>query len=206
MIADGAREAARNAGITPVFRLGQVTAVTTPFASITVDGDAAPISARMVGRLTAGDRTLVVYTANGGVWAFPGPGTGPGLIVPAVSVTGDQAGIGAGPVDLTGLTVFWTARPTVTYRVWGLVDIFSTVNGDGFTLRITDAAGIEKGHNQLPNGLSNAAVRTSEVVAIETGLSGSQTRKLRLERIGTGTLTARGGTTAPKLMTVEALT
>jgi hypothetical protein len=99
-----------------------------------------------------------------------------GFVGSASGPSADQTGI-TSTVDITGCSVTWTADASRRYRTM-LYAHFSQVTNSGITaLSITDAAGTlvkQSQQGQLANTEMSVVV-----FAIESGLSGSTTRKAR---------------------------
>jgi hypothetical protein len=100
-------------------------------------------------------------------------------VVAFADKTADQTGIGAGPVDVTGLSVTWTAVSTRYYRVSVYLAPIRQRTAAGIVVPvITDGSNNVKTQANVSLGIDGF---TSMVIAdIETGLSGSTTRKLRI--------------------------
>jgi hypothetical protein len=116
-------------------------------------------------------------------------------------VTANQAGITT-IVDLTSLTVTFTAISSRRYRTRVVGSPLSSVGGDFGRIDITDSAGsttVEASQHLL----STTAYRQFAEV-IETGLSGSITRKARYSRTaGTGSLTMTASSATKAFIIVE---
>lgn len=117
------------------------------------------------------------------------------------AASGSQSGIGGTVVDVTSLSVTWTAVAGRRYRTTATIPIFSLTGGPGTVqLQITDAA------NAIKNA-ANATIMSSSdgslfVSFVETPSAGSTTRKARiLATGGTGTIT--GSTSCVPALTVE---
>lgn len=139
----------------------------------------------------------------GGSWVPVSQGWSPlaGGIVTSAITTAAMASIGSTVVDLTGgASVTWTANPARTYKITavsGRIDQF-TAQGNAF-MAISDAANANKAYNYT----APASGFFGHIVAIEiaTGLSGTITRKLRVNT-SAGTCTIQAGT----LLLVEDIT
>lgn len=154
-------------------------------------------------------------TANGaGVLVQPGGGiikTATGLrtatsapigLMGFAQATTNQATITT-IVDLTTLSVTFTAVANRYYRIGGGLTIASTVANDVATVTIADAANAVQRTWDIPLPLANIGVSVSPMV-IKSFSAGAQTMKFRLARVvGTGTLTAFASATAPNQILVE---
>ena len=97
-------------------------------------------------------------------------------LVGAVVTSADQTGISA-IADITGLTVTWTATASRTYVTFVKASVRKITNaGDAF-IHLTDGAGGQKDGSPVTLGVNDYGTLTA--IAIETGLSGSITRKAR---------------------------
>ena len=121
-------------------------------------------------------------------------------------VTADQ-GTFTTVTDLTSLTVTWTAVSSRLYRTSFYACLTSTIAGDELAVLVTDGSNVQKAIDEkiqraLDIGQDNFTVLTGSVV--ETGLSGSMTRKLRaLRTTGTGAVTLEASATGPAYIVVE---
>jgi hypothetical protein len=116
-----------------------------------------------------------------------------------VQVTASQGSITT-VVDLTSLTLTFTALASRYYRVTGFVFAFtSTVSTDRCDFSITDGAGtrVQRGGFMCAAG-SGGVVQ----VVLQPG-AGSKTYKLRAERVGTGTITMNSDATSPCFILIE---
>lgn len=112
----------------------------------------------------------------------------------------DQTGIGSTPTDITGLSVTWTADSTRAYKVSMSVDISTSV-AQTPTISITDGSGtvIIARNVTIDAASGQAAVHFDWV---ETGLSGSVTRKGR-GAVAAGTLTIVNSSNRNGILIVE---
>lgn len=122
-------------------------------------------------------------------------------VVAKAKVTANQTPITT-IVDLTGLTVTWTADPSRLYKISFHITVSSSVAADNGRVTITDSPGT------TDFGLAGGYLFTTSIAldatTYESGLSGSITRKLRLARIsGTGNLTMTASATSPAHILVE---
>jgi hypothetical protein len=104
----------------------------------------------------------------------------------------DVTGITSTPADITGLTLTFTADPTRRYKTTFRVSILKTGGAGNCAVDLADAGGTQVERHQLPTLALNDAV-TIVGSHVETGLSGSITRKLRALTGGT-TVTIWGTT------------
>jgi hypothetical protein len=105
--------------------------------------------------------------------------------------------------DITSMSVTWTATSSRLYRVSASGLVFSTVANDVAQLSMTDASNTVKALAQEIVAASPLGI-TIHVEWIVTGLSGSQTTKLRVARSGgSGSLTFDAAGTYPAYLTVE---
>lgn len=126
----------------------------------------------------------------------------PGGMVGYVAKGSSQGSITT-EADISGLTLTWTAVTDRLYRTTAFTaGILSTVAGDNMIVKITDGSNVLKGCRGSVTAAAATQGLTVIAVAIETGLSGSTTRKVRcLRNSGTGTLTFE----APSFLLVEDL-
>jgi hypothetical protein len=114
-------------------------------------------------------------------------------------VTASQAGITT-IVDLTSLTVTFTAISSRRYRTRVVGSFLSSSSGDAARLQIWSASAEIEGSQHVLNIFGTE--QFAEV--LETGLSGSITRKARYERtVGTGSLTLSASATNRGFIVVE---
>lgn len=176
--------------------------VVSPFASSAARASAitAPVSG-MVSTLTAADATSGIYHYNGTSWRQPW--NMPWGIMGTATVTAASSGTTGAAVDWSGLAVTWTAVNNRYYRttLTGLVNTGST-GGDCISLVIrngsTQIAGAQAYEINVLHYEGLAAV------ALESGLSGSQTRKASIiNSLGTNTVAGYADTTWPAIIVVE---
>lgn len=119
-----------------------------------------------------GDTSLLprgVVTATGGGTG----GKGWAKYIFNVAFTGGVA------TDFPGLTVTFTADPSRVYRTTGMVpDIAFPNSGDQFQFIIADGTNAVLNSNYL-DGSRSVQDATMTVFHVESGISGTQTRKLR---------------------------
>ena len=131
----------------------------------------------------------------------PGFWNQPWGVMGYVEVTANQNSITT-VVDLTSLTLTFTAAANRRYRIQGQVTVSTTVGDGAFQLYITDSTPTT--YNRATSYLDNTGALTVFVQAVETFSAGSQTVKLRLERAtGTGTYTMSASSTAPAFLLIE---
>ncbi|CAB4136919.1 hypothetical protein UFOVP314_45 [uncultured Caudovirales phage] len=125
--------------------------------------------------------------------------------VAQASVTAQQNGITT-VTDLTGLTVTWTAIASRRYRVTAAAEINGTVAGDLLIVYITDGSNTiqQRAVVTVPSLNSGGGYAHARLELHLSNVSGSVTRKLRLERnAGTGTAGMFAAATTPAYLTVE---
>lgn len=109
-------------------------------------------------------------------------------------------------VDLTGLSVTWAALTGRRYRITLFAEVNGTAAGDLGVAYITTDANVEVRRHvftvpALVGGVGYSAIQTSRV---ESGLSGSVTRKARLQRnSGAGSVSLFASATTPAHLIVE---
>lgn len=150
----------------------------------------------------------VTWLWDGTAWVIVG-GDGGGAMAGVVAfarVTASQSLITA-VVDLNGLSVTFQANPTHRYRTTVSILFFGTVTNDPVNLTIADAANSTKGTGAGSVHPGTASYSVSlQAVAVETGLSGSVTRKARFQRAaGSGNITMQAAGTFPAFILVEDL-
>ena len=119
------------------------------------------------------------------------------------SATSNQTGIST-VADVTGLTATFTANSTRYYRTTVYVANLVQITSNGYaTLTITDGSNNQKQagtmYKVVANGNGEAPMA---IVLIETGLSGSTTRKARLAT-SAGTVETRASSSQPALIVIE---
>ena len=139
------------------------------------------------------------WSRVGGVWTIAR-----GQQVAYAEVTASQGSIAAATVDVTGLTVTFTAAGAGRrYRIYAECTLQSTVAGDIGRIDICDGANVILQSGQYV--LSAVNVKTTATV-FKALAAGSVTFKLRAIRsAGTGTLTMNAGPTLPAFISAEAL-
>ena len=153
------------------------------------------------------------YGSSGTVWRWDGTrwGSTAGAAgargrVAYAQITAAQSGITAAGADLAGLSVTWTADPSRTYRTTLYGEASSTVANDVPMVNIRNAAGSDMARSASVCAVANTAERQI-VELIETGLSGSITRKawMRLA-VGSGTFMWYAAPSSPSFILVEDIT
>lgn len=139
----------------------------------------------------------------------PGGGGGSGKargVVAYSQITAAQGGIGGSGVNIAGLSVTWIADPTRTYKTTVFGTASSTVVNDDLNAYIVDGAGAVQLQMYLDPYLDNSTSTTFSFSVVETGLSGSITRKVQAKRAGTGTVTWYAAANTPSFIMVEDIT
>lgn len=116
--------------------------------------------------------------------------------------TSDQSGVGVGPTDITGLSVTFTAVSTRLYRTTMSLVIQQVTSAASPTIAISDGAGTAQRQASVTLAANDLAIVT--LVHIETGISGSITRKGRIGT-GAGTVTVVGTSQRNATFVVEDL-
>ena len=156
----------------------------------------------MVAYIGSNDSSEGLYTYNGTSWRR-GPGwNAPWGRVGSAVASANQTGIGAATVDVTSLTVTWTAVANRYYRTTVIIPVFSQATSNSYvTLLITDGTPTTKQTAQMftPAGYDI----TMTAFALESNIAaGSTTRKARISTTaGTGIIT--GSSTAVPTIIVE---
>ena len=114
--------------------------------------------------------------------------------------TANQAGITTA-VDLTGISVTFTAASTRYYRTTFYTFSVVQATSNSFPeIRITDGSNVQK---QSGVFLLNAGAQAPySISVVETGLSGSITRKARAT-VPAGSMTVAASSTSPMFIVVE---
>ena len=127
----------------------------------------------------------------------------PAGVVGYAEKTANQTGI-TSIVDVSSLTVTWTAVASRRYRTSFVILVGSTVLDDVATIRITDSSNNVKQDCALYCRSTTVVTATLCGSVVETGLSGSTTRKLRAVRTaGSGTMEIAAAATYPAYILVE---
>jgi trimeric autotransporter adhesin len=112
----------------------------------------------------------------------------------------DQIGITTSATDITGLSVTWTADPARLYKVSLNVNVSTSV-AQTPTISITDGSGTVKKSGNVTTPVAAGSAQL-HLVWIESGLSGSQTRKGR-GSVASGTLTIVNSSNRNGVLVVE---
>lgn len=117
-------------------------------------------------------------------------------------VVANQTGITT-VVDLTGLTVTFTAAAGRRYRISMSCKVLSTVVGDAVKVAITDSGGTEIQNAEIINQSGATGQSMGCAVVLVPG-AGSVTYKLRATRTsGTGSVSVLAGATSPAFILAE---
>jgi hypothetical protein len=104
--------------------------------------------------------------------------------------------------DLTGLSVQFTALATRRYRTRVFLIASSSVNGDTATMTITDGSNVQVQGGTL--AMNSSAFQPFVLELIESGLSGTITRKARMARnSGTGNIATGSAAAQVAFIVVE---
>ena len=133
----------------------------------------------------------------------------PGGRMGYAQTTADQLAVGS-VVDLTSLTVTWTAIAARRYRTSFQVGVFADTVIDtsyGMEVLVTDAANVIKTKAAAFAGVGTGSDRSVTLVGsvCETGLAGSTTRKLRarITSAAADSMTVDSDPTYPAYILVE---
>ncbi len=119
-----------------------------------------------------------------------------------VQITAPQGGI-TSTVDVTGLSITFTAVAGRRYRVHGSMYLTSSVTGDLASLQITDGSNNQLQSTQEYMAGSGKDTR-ADVTCIVVPGAGSKTYKIRANRAsGTGTVQVTAGATFPGFLLIE---
>lgn len=147
---------------------------------------------------------LKVKTAPG-VWTPVSQGWSPlsGGYVGHASPSVDQSGIGATMTDITNMSVTWNADPTRRYKTTMILTCYPTTGPASVVAQIANASNalIRRSFVTVPTANYYTEIA---VVAVETGLSGAQTRKAQINT-SAGTLTLYAAATTAVIV-VEDIT
>ena len=117
-------------------------------------------------------------------------------------VTANQGSITA-IVDLTSLTLTFTALASRYYKITGFGLLQTTVADDVFAIHITDGAGTQLQQASQHLRVANATQASIPIAIVQPG-AGSKTYKLRASRLtGTGTGTLTASSTFPAFIVIE---
>ena len=120
-------------------------------------------------------------------------------IVGVATKTAAQTGISS-TVDITSLTLTWTATSTRYYRTTVFCIAQQNTSAGNAQIILTDGSGNTKSKSLYLQAAAD--YWTSTVVAVETGLSGSVTRKVQANT-SAGTMSIYADATYPALILVE---
>lgn len=143
------------------------------------------------------------YRTDAGVYV-PLSGNIAGRVAAYAQATAPQNIATTAYTDIVGLSVTFNADPTHYYRTTVFFLASSTVVSDDITGDLVDASNNRKQLFPSPY-LDPQSSMTMYAALVETGLSGSITRKARANRGGTGTMTIAGDPTFPRFILVEDL-
>lgn len=150
--------------------------------------------------LDTGASTEGPYWYNGSAWRLPWS-MGWGRIAGALA-TSNQGSITT-VVDLTSLTVTFTAVANRIYEITGEVTMASTIATDVVAVVIADGSNTQVQKRSAAIGIANVGASASASVEV-TPSAGSVTYKLRgLRDSGTGTVTAVALANQPNLIRVK---
>jgi len=118
-------------------------------------------------------------------------------------VTANQGSISTTLIDLTGLTVTWVAVTGRRYRTSCYFNMIGNTAADIGEVLITDAVPTQLSA-AVPPPINTTYAWSSGCSVVESGLSGSRTRKLMVRRIGgAGLLTVNASAITPAYILVE---
>ena len=128
-------------------------------------------------------------------------------VVGYATLTATQNVTGSDPVDVTHLSVEFTALPGRLYRTEAMLGIVSNTGGPGtIALFIRDHANVKKGQANLT--VNAGSDGTLEAVSLELGLTGPTTRKASFVALSGAAVIAAGpgtGAECPAFITVTDL-
>jgi len=177
--------------------------------------DVADASLRLGLNFTSGARPgspargrVIFETDTGHLLVYYGATTGwqrpwhlPWGVVARASRTTDQTTI-TSSVDITSLTVTFTAVTNRRYRITAKGEVVATAADGAYVLHLTD--GSNNIQQRATDGCLTTSARTINLVHEETISSGSVTRKLRMSKAGgTGSLTFAAAAEQPGFIMVE---
>jgi hypothetical protein len=114
----------------------------------------------------------------------------PGGVIGYATATTAQTAIGQAATDVTSLTLTWTAVSSRLYRVSFQLSFDINRGGTGYIApRFSITDGSNTAQRLFDAGYYEASINDQSWSGwhVETGLSGSVTRKLRFARVGSGT-------------------
>lgn len=157
--------------------------------------------AGMVAYIRSNDSSEGLYHYTSASSWRKGPGwNAPWGIVGVAVATANQTSIGSSAVDVTSLSVTWTATANRYYRTTVILPVFSQITTTGIVnLRITDSTPTTKQSINL-NATAGTDVNIGGFVIESNIAAGSATRKARiLTTAGSGTITA-SSTSVPTII------
>lgn len=157
--------------------------------------------AGMVAYIRSNDSSEGLYHYTSASSWRKGPGwNAPWGIVGVAVATANQISIGSSAVDVTSLSVTWTATANRYYRTTVILPVFSQITTTGIVnLRITDSTPTTKQSINL-NATAGTDVNIGGFVIESNIAAGSATRKARiLTTAGSGTITA-SSTSVPTII------
>ena len=132
-------------------------------------------------------------------------GTAPSVIVAYADDVDGQVGVSTTTVDLTELTVTFTAIAGRQYKITGHVWIWSTTAGTPAFVALSITDGADAGVGLTYSHVASGFAATTHVEAVVTPGAGSVTYKLRAST-NSGTVTMSATSTAPAFILVEDIT
>ena len=148
----------------------------------------------------------VLKAKVGDTWVPIGQGliaSAPGYVGRAY-MTADQVIAGTAAVDVTGLAVTFTADPTHIYKTTVVITVSKSTAVGNINVQIADAANSNI-TTQVVQASTTTDILAPFVMAVESGLSGTQTRKVRASTNVAG-LTINGSATYKTMILVEDIT
>ena len=177
------------ANITDLRTQANILNQVAPFTSTTARSQFIPTPYDGQGAyLNTGTSAEGVYWYNGTEWRAPW--NMPWGIVGVGTKTSNQTGIVSSAVDVSSLSVSWTAVANRYYRTTVIIPVFSQITSNGIVnLHITDGTPTTK---QSVNLQATAGTDVNiQAFVVESNITGSPTRKARiLTTGGSGTITA----------------
>lgn len=157
--------------------------------------------AGMVAYIRSNDSSEGLYHYTSASSWRKGPGwNAPWGVVGVAVATANQTSIGSSTVDVTSLSVTWTATANRYYRTTVILPVFSQATTTGIVnLRITDSTPTTKQSINL-NATAGTDVNIQGFVIESDIAAGSATRKARIATTaGSGTITA-SSTSVPTII------
>ena len=155
----------------------------------------------MVAYIRSNDSSEGLYHYTSASSWRKGPGwNAPWGVVGVAVATANQTSIGSSTVDVTSLSVTWTATANRYYRTTVILPVFSQITTTGIVnLRITDSTPTTKQSINL-NATAGTDVNIGGFVIESDIAAGSATRKARIATTaGSGTITA-SSTSVPTII------